>query len=166
MKNRFDNAFEQRFFASCQNLVWHFAVLKKEGGRRRNTTRSFLHKCQPPACQRLLGGNERQERKGAGQEDDKHREDIREGAQCQAKKTGTSRRKSRRQPWALEKGSENSVVVHTMWRQKRQWCLGRSEHIFLLYAWQIDVKASVYNAWQISPIFPLLVKGAFLLDGT
>ena len=29
-----------------------------------------------------------------------------------------------------------------------------------------DVKASVYNAWQISPICRMLLVGAFVLDGT
>ena len=29
-----------------------------------------------------------------------------------------------------------------------------------------DVKASVYEAWQKSPICRLMVEGAFVLDGT
>ena len=44
--------------------------------RRRPRTASLL-KCQPPACQRILGGNNRQERMDAvsGREDRRHRAD-------------------------------------------------------------------------------------------
>ena len=34
------------------------------------------------------------------------------------------------------------------------------------YVWQNDVEASVYKAWQISPICRLLFEGVFMLDGT
>ena len=43
---------------------------------------------------------------------------------------------------------------------------GRLEQIALSYVWQDDVKASVYNAWHISPLCRMLVERAFVLDGT
>ena len=92
---------------------------------KKKNTRGFLRKCQPPARQRFPGGNQGQERR----------------AQCQAKKTGTSRRLSRRQP-GVKEGNKNSAVLRNVWRQ-RHWCLGRSKYIALSYAWQNDVKASV-----------------------
>ena len=74
-------------------------------------------------------------------------------AQCQSKKTGRI---------------EGKVVDATKRTRKgcKQWCPGWSEHIALSYAWQNDVKASVYNAWQISPLCRMLVVGAFVLDGS
>ena len=49
---------------------------------------------------------------------------------------------------------------------KRQWCLGSFERIVPSHAWQNDVKATVNNAWQISPFCQMLLVGAFVLDGT
>ena len=86
-------------------------------------------------------------------------------AQCQSKKTGKNEEKVANATKRIGKGSKNSSILHTKWRQ-RQWCLGRSEHIAPSYVWQNDVKASVYKAWQISPICRLLVEGAFVLNGT
>ena len=69
------------------------------------------------------------------------------------------------QPSAQEK-LVKTVLFLTSCGGKRQWCPARSEHIAPSYAWQNDVKASVYKAWQISPICRLLVEGAFVFDGT
>ena len=49
---------------------------------------------------------------------------------------------------------------------QRQWCLGSFEHIVPSHTWQNDVKASVNNAWQISPLCQILLVRAFVLDGT
>ena len=149
MKNRFDKAFEKKILRKFFRIRLGTSPFLRKKADEGEMPRAAS--CTNVSLQRVKGFLvATKDRSG----------------RAQAQKTGTSRRKSRRQPWAREKGSKNSVVVHTMWRQKRQWCLGRSEHFFLWYAWQIDVKASVYNAWQISPICPLQVKGAFLLDGT
>ena len=40
----------------------------------------------------------------------------------------------------------------------RQWCQGRSQQIALSYVWRDDVNASVYNAWQISPLYRMPVE--------
>ena len=138
---------------SSQAVRTHKAQLssKEQMGRRRSTTRGFLRKCQPPACQGKPGGNNRQERKDAvsGQQDGKHREDYREG------KHGHKRRTKKKNSAVLQKGGG-----------KKQWCLGKSEHIVPSHAWQNDVKASVNNAWQISPFCRTPLVGAFVLDGT
>ena len=68
------------------------------------------------------------------------------------------------QPSAQEKEIK-TVPTFTTCGGKRQWCVGNPEYIAPSYAWQNDVKASVYKAWQISPIYRLLVEGAFVLDG-
>ena len=85
-------SFERKFLAEAQRRQFsavqhqlakirtrHNTTMKK--GTKKSSTRGFLRKCQPPVWQRYPGGNERQERKGAvpGQEDEKHREDNREG---------------------------------------------------------------------------------------
>ena len=49
---------------------------------------------------------------------------------------------------------------------KRQWCLGRSEHIAPSYAWQNDVKASVFKSLADHSNLPLIGCRAFVLDGT
>ena len=88
------------------------------------------------------------------------------GRSARPRRRERSRRRSRKQPWAREKGCENSAVVHTMW-SKRQRCLGevRAQWSIVRMAKRRE-KASVCNAWQISPICRLPVVGAFVLDGT
>ena len=76
------------------------------------------------------------------------------------------RKRSRSQPWARKRGAKNSAVVHIMWRQKGNGAKGSQNTMFYRTHGKNDVKASVYNAWQISPICRMLVAGAFVLDGT
>ena len=69
---------EGTLLASCQNHKAHCDSKEQMGRRSRSNTRGFLRKCQPPACQGIPGGNNRQERNDAvsGQEDGKRREDY------------------------------------------------------------------------------------------
>ena len=89
----------------------------------------------------------------------------REGRSARPKRRERSRRRSQMQPSAQEK-LVKTVLSLTSCGGIRQWCPGWSEHIAPSYAWQNDVKSSVYQAWQISPICRLLVEGAFVFDGT
>ena len=66
--------------------------------------------------------------------------------QSQAKKTGK-----------IEEDVARMQVLHTVWRQKRQWCPGGQKHVAASYAWYNDVKASMFKDWQIAPICSLLV---------
>ena len=105
-------------------FIWtHRRPKGQERRRRRSTTRGFLRKCQPPAWQRFSGDVERHERQGA----------------VSSQRDGKTR-------------EVKTVQSSTTCGSKRQWCLGRVQHIALSYAWQNDVKTSVYKAWQISPI--------------
>ena len=69
--------------------------------------RGFLRKCQPPECQRLPGGHERQ---GATR------------AQCQAKKTGKIEEMVANATKCTGKGIKNSAIIHIMWREVRARC--------------------------------------------
>ena len=121
---------EEKFLASCQ---------VHRGFKRTNEKTKKKHHARLPAqvaassVSRSPGGKNRQERKDAvsGQEDEKHREDYREGKQKHMKE------KQCRLP-------QRTVA-------KRQWCLGSLEPIVPSYVWQNDVKDSVNNTWQISP---------------
>ena len=117
---------------------------------KKSSTHGLLRKSQPPVCPRFPRGIERQERKGAvpGQEDGKDRG---EGRACN-------------QVHRKEEEKQCSPPHHV--EAKGNGSQGKSEHSDQSCAWQNDVKASVYKAWQISPICRLLVEGAFLLDGT
>ena len=72
---------------------------------------------------------------------------------------------SRMQPSAREKEVQ-TVPSFASCGGKRQWCLGRSEHIVPVRLARNDVKASVNNTWQISPFCHVLLVGAVVLDGT
>ena len=52
-----------------------------------------------------------------------------------------------------------------MWTQEGNGAWGSLNNA-LSYEWQNDVKASVYNAWEISLICRMLVLQGFVLDGT
>ena len=66
----------------------------------------------------------------------------REGRSANPKRRERSRTKSWMQRSAQEKGVK--TVQSSPCGIKRQWCQGRPEHIAPSYAWQNDVKASVY----------------------
>ena len=141
----------RKFFPKLSEFV---EAHRRQGTKKKRTKKSsrhgFLRKCQPPACQRFPGGNERQERKGAvpGQEDGKDRGEGRE-------------------PSAQEKEVKNSAILHNMWRQKAM-VLGEARvHCSIVCLAKRSEGLGVQSlAWQISPIYRLLVEGPFVLDGT
>ena len=51
-----------------------------------------------------------------------------------------------------------TVLSSTSCGRCRQWCLGRTEHIAPLYAWQTNVKASVFKARQMSSFCHIMVE--------
>ena len=102
----------------------------------------------------------------SGQEDRKHRKDNREGGAVPGKENGKDRGKGRESNRGHGKREVKTALWSTPCGGKRHRCRERSEHNVLSYAWQNDVKASVYVAWQISPICRKLAVGAFVLDGT
>ena len=95
------------------------------------------------------GGNNRQERNDAvsGQADGNHREDYRVGKQEHMRE-------------------RQFVQLSATCGGKRQWCLGSEEPMIPSHAWQNDVKSSMDNTWQISPLCHMLLVRAFVLDGT
>ena len=85
--------------------------------------------------------------------------------QCHARKTGSVEKTT---AWARQEHEKESQFVQSSATcgGKRQWCLGSEEPIVPSHAWQNDVKASVDNTWQISPLCHMLSVRAFVLDGT
>ena len=82
--------------------------------------------------------------------------------QCQAKKTGNIKQTT---AWARQEHEDEKRSSATC-GGKKQGCLGSEEPIVPSYVWQNDVKASVDNTWQISPLCHMLLVRAFVLVGT
>ena len=135
---------EEKFLASCQNSRGTSQFKRTNGETKKKHHARLPAQVPASSVSKSPGGNKGQERKDAvpGQ-------DNREGNR------GHKGKKKR-------KTVQSSITC----RSKRQWRLGSFEHVVPSHAWQNDVKASVNNAWQISPFCHMLLVGAFVLDGT
>ena len=150
---------EHHMFASLEKnprklpeLTRYIAIQKDKWGDEEEASRAAS--CASASLQRVKESRW-QQRTGA------------EGRSVRPRRRETSRRHSRRQPWAQRgKRKRKTAQSSATCRGKRQWRLGSFEHVVPSHACQNDVKASVNNAWQISPFCHMLSVGAFVLDGT
>ena len=97
------------------HLLQHIADSKEQlKRRRRNNSRGFLHKCQPPACQGSpVATTDRSGR-----------------TQCQAKKTGDNEQTT---AWATRmKKEDDSTFFRNVWGQKGAGALGVKKSIYTI----------------------------------
>ena len=84
--------------------------------------------------------------------------------QCQAEKTGSVEKTNAwaRQEHESDKGGQYGLPQRV--EAESNGALRVKSPLF--HAWQNDVKASVDNTWQISPLRHMLLVGVFVLDRT
>ena len=88
-----------------------------------------------------------------------------EGRSVRPRRRETSRRLPRGQNRSTRRNIKKQYTLPQRAEAKGNGASGVFEHIVPSHAWQNDVTASVYNAWQISPFCRTPVEGAFVLDG-